>query len=102
MSAVVAEDHAGKPGDSVELLTRPEAWRLSPTAVGEQNSWPIQRQDALFAGPYTECVVPAGSSSIRVRTVNEPSVGADKTGWSRGAPRNVPVYPPARGDGESS
>src|SRR3546814_15856942 len=38
MSAVVAEVHAGKPGDSVERPTRPEAWRLSPTAVGEPNS----------------------------------------------------------------
>jgi len=56
-------------GASVEVLTRPEDWRLSKTREHSINSWEMTLEEARFAGPYTECTVSTEDISLRIWAV---------------------------------
>ena len=89
--ATIAVDSAYQPGDGIELLTRPESWRLSAEPGTQANTWRVELQDVLFAGPYSECIVYAAGGALRIWTVAEPMVGPDKVCWATISPEDVHV-----------
>jgi len=83
--------HTHRAGDTVELLTRPESWQLTLEQPRSGNSWPVEVTEAVFAGPYTECLCTVGNDIIRVWTVDEPLGGKSRAGWASIAPSNVHI-----------
>ena len=58
----------------------------------DSNSWPVELNDVVFSGPFTECVVNApGNTAIRIWTTRQPLGGAARSGWASIAPEDIHI-----------
>jgi ABC-type Fe3+/spermidine/putrescine transport system ATPase subunit len=94
MRVALPAHRAVRAGDSLDLLTRPETWRLTADRQAGANGWPVELTDVVFSGPFTECVVNHNGTAIRIWTVRQPLGGGTRSGWAAIDPADIHVLSP--------
>jgi ABC-type Fe3+/spermidine/putrescine transport system ATPase subunit len=84
---------AVQPGETLDLLTRPESWRLSAEREAGANSWPVELTEVVFSGAFTECIATHNGTPIRIWTVRQPLAGGS-TGWAAIDPADIHILMP--------
>jgi ABC-type Fe3+/spermidine/putrescine transport system ATPase subunit len=97
MRVALPAHRAVRAGDSLDLLTRPETWRLTAGREAGANGWPVELTDVVFSGPFTECVVNHNGTAIRIWTVRPPLGGETRSGWAAIDPSDIHILSPEDG-----
>lgn len=91
MQAELPHGSSLREGESVELLTRPENWKLDAERSHEVNGWPVELSEVVFSGPFNECKVTARDVNIVIWTTRQPLGGSSRNGWASIDPSDVHI-----------
>lgn len=91
-SLSVVYEGAAKVGEAVQLVTRPESWRLSAEKREAANSRLVTLRESIFSGPHSEFIVNAGSRDLLIwSTADFSRFAQDNTAWASIEPDHIHV-----------